>query len=200
MSILEELAELVSGAEATKKREESMIEMFRLAGYEINETDDEGKGRPKDLIELLKEALGNPPTEPGKWIRISDIPRYIVENLNVPEDLDEFNDRSRASKELLIFNSDDEEPSPLDDENYGKPIVPKGYRAVGELLKNTDGAQRGDMFADIRGDVWIKENDTQWSLLGDDDKGGYYEVDANNFPPLVKIAKGGPVRNRNPVL
>lgn len=95
-----------------------MLKMFELAGYQMDlYPEDEEKNRPKTLIELLQEALGNPPEDPGKWIRIADIPRYIAEHLTVPEDLKAFNDA--ASKPVTGMAVEVDEP------DFEEHVAPK---------------------------------------------------------------------------
>jgi hypothetical protein len=195
MSILDELSSLVANAEQVKAREDQMLGMFELAGYDLNseptmeQEEDNIPGDPKDLIELLKEALGNPPTEPGQWIRIQDIPRYIEENLVVPEDLDAFNMQMPQNKP-----------------NVSEPVedvpavagVPRGYNRVGteQYMTGKECPDKQDYY-DTTGQVWHKITDERWTMQGDDDLGGYRNVDADNFAPLIPIAS---VRNRSRVL
>ena len=190
MSILDELSSLVANAEQVKAREDQMLGMFELAGFDLDiPEDDDGKSRAKDLIELLKEALGNPPTEPGQWIRIQDIPRYIEENLQVPEDLEAFNMQTPQNKPNVSEPEDDLPPV---------ATVPRGYNRVGneEYMTGAECPDKQDYY-DTTGQVWHKITDERWTMQGDDDLGGYRNVDADNFAPLIPITS---IRNRSRVL
>lgn len=199
MGLLDELTETIAKAEKVKAREDQMLEMFKLAGFDLNHDkvyDTEGEafeadldknpepGEAKDLVELLKEALGNPPTEPGQWIRIKDIPRYISENLSVPEDLDAFNDGFSITQ--TNDSQDIETPREL------KPL-PKGLKYTKAQYNTAQEVSRGKQVQDIRGDIWTKEDDDQWTLQGDDDKGGYLDMDVEGFAPLQELA---PLRSK----
>lgn len=194
MSILDELSQLVSNAEQVKKTEEQMFGMFKLAGFELDrlagaDDDLEQDTEPKTLIELLSEALGNPPTEPGAWIRIQDIPRYITENLIVPdrETLDTFNSSAAAQ------TARQERPELL---------LPKGFRATGREIAGPEQAEADQWYACNLGRLYKNEGPNQWTLYGEeDDRGGYLDLDVQG--PLTCIQQGSPGvprRNRNPVL
>ena len=174
------------------RREEQMLGMFELAGYELNKPDESAQvetttgleevtssGQPKDLIELLKEALGNPPTEPGQWIRVKDIPRFISENLNIPEELDD-------------FNSQTPETVTLDDGLKGdfknrKKVLPSGLKPGDKEWTKAAEVPEGKMIQAADGTVWEKEADNSWTLYGDTDKGGYYDIDAEQFGPMKEV-------------
>lgn len=210
MSILDELQSLVANAEQVKAREDQMLGMFELAGFELehpaphnpdDNTDYENEllteddpecfnSVPKTLIELLSEALGNPPTEPGSWIRIQDIPRYISENLVVPD------------REVLeAFNSSVQSQTTMQEPAIA--ALPAGWRALGPKINSPREAINGGYYACVLNRIWRKEDSDQWTFLEEpDDVGGYLDIDVQG--PLRAVAQGGhanvPVRNRNPVL
>jgi len=211
MSILDELQSLVANAEQVKAREDQMLGMFELAGFDLEnpgpadtvedwndltdiEMDEQNyedyEPVSKTLIELLSEALGNPPTEPGSWIRIQDIPRYISENLVVPdrEVLDAFNSSVQSQTTM-------QEPAIA--------ALPAGWRALGPKINSPREAINGGYYACVLNRIWRKEDSDQWTFLEEpDDVGGYLDIDVQG--PLRAVAQGGhanvPVRNRNPVL
>lgn len=194
MSILAELSELVSQAESVKLREQQMLDMFKLAGYDLNKRigpDDglEDDTEPKTLIELLKEALGNPPTEAGRWIRISDIPEYIKQNLTVldSDELEEFNeqDRSRSSDE------------PVNDLPALDLPLPPGYNKTKLVYGSKQEVPIGSEAVDLVGNVWKHEDEDSWSLHGDPDKASYYDVDVEDGQ-LRGVQRS--IRNRTRVL
>ena len=174
MSILNELEELVRSAESTRAREQQMLDMFKLAGYEMDiEPDEEGKSCPKTLLELLKEALGNPPEDAGSWIRIADIPRFISEHLQVPGDLQAFNDSRLTSKPQNVAVVDDT-PEPV-------------LSGITEQSETTNGV----WYVDPVGAKWKRESEDRWTLEGDDeDIGGYRFVDVTNMGPINKTSAG----------
>lgn len=99
--ILKEIQELQQFRDSKEKSDKDILAMFELAGYDLNAEEYELEqlegemisSRPKTVEELVREVLDNPPTEPQKYIKISDIPRYINDYLIVPdrETLDEWN-------------------------------------------------------------------------------------------------------------
>lgn len=96
--ILQEIKELKEFFDNQDKIDTDILAMFELSGYELNheEFDEDGElinSRAKTVEELVRELLNDPPKEPQKWIKISDIPRYINDYLIVPdrETLDEWN-------------------------------------------------------------------------------------------------------------
>lgn len=142
-----------------------MLDMFKLAGYSLNEECEDGKGRPKTVIELLKEALNNPPEDAAQWIRIDDIPRYIKEQLQ-PWDQDKLN-------------------------SFNDAVLVKQPTGI-----NAEDARTGHAYVDQVGSVWYKEAANKWSLQDDDDKGGYLDIDANQFGPLNETAKSTDTEGR----
>ncbi|QLF83372.1 hypothetical protein SEA_NICEHOUSE_151 [Rhodococcus phage NiceHouse] len=209
MSILDELQSLVADAEQQKQREKLMLNMFELAGYVLDNpaphnpddntdyenellTDEDPEcftPIPKTLIELLSEALGNPPTEPGSWIRIQDIPRYISENLVVPE-------RETLDK----FNSSVPEQTTRQE----RPAValPQGFRSTSKQFNEAEDTEDQQWYIDDLDRIWQRIKNDAWTLRGEeDDPGGYLNIDVQ-FPVtlLLKGSPGVPVRNRNPVL
>ena len=202
MSILAELSELVSQAESVKLREQQMLDMFKLAGYELehkpefesqaeaNDPDaDYAVGEPKTLIELLKEALGNPPTEAGRWIRISDIPEYIKQNLTVldVDELEEFNEQDRHRSSDKLVNDVPALDLPL----------PPGYNKTKLVYGSKQEVPIGSEAVDLVGNVWKHEDEDSWSLHGDPDKASYYDVDVEDGQ-LRGVQRS--VRNRTRVL
>lgn len=96
--ILQEIKELKEFFDNQDKIDTDILAMFELSGYELNheEFDEDGElinSRAKTVEELVRELLNDPPKEPQKWIKISDIPRYINDYLIVPdrETLDTWN-------------------------------------------------------------------------------------------------------------
>lgn len=194
MSILAELSELVSQAESVKLREQQMLDMFKLAGYDLTKRigpDDglEDDTEPKTLIELLKEALGNPPTEAGRWIRISDIPEYIKQNLTVLDydELEEFNDEDRSRSSDKLVNDVPALDIPL----------PPGYNKTKLVYGSKQEVPIGSEAVDLVGNVWKHEDEDSWSLHGDPDKASYYDVDVEDGQ-LRGVQRS--VRNRTRVL
>lgn len=91
--ILKEIQELQQFRDSKEKSDKDILAMFELAGYDLNAEEYELEqlegemisSRPKTVEELVREVLDNPPTEPQKYIKISDIPRYINDYLIVPD-------------------------------------------------------------------------------------------------------------------
>lgn len=200
---MNEVSELIEQAEAVKQREQEMLKMFELAGYELIEEYDDGKGRPKTLIELLQEALGNPPENPGQWIRIADIPRFITENLQVPEDLKAFNDAAPTKKPKLgVANFPrrrqrdrhevpDNDTSDLDltHPEFGlKPRAPKGYQLDGKQYSSVAEVGEGQIVMNVAEVTYQKVGDDQWIMPRNELAGVFYDFDVD-FAPLYGLVE-----------
>lgn len=176
--------------------EEEYRQLFKLAGYDLYHREEREDGTelsaPKDIKELIAEALGNPPTEsPGKWIRISDIPNYIQQYLIVPahEDLEYFNDKNSKKPSPVADKSEikDEEEDPVFVNESGEQ---EDFEFTGNEWQKASLIPNDTTFVDSTGVVWYKVESNRIAHVAEFDpqKPDYYfNADVSGWPPLREI-------------
>ena len=199
--ILKEIQELQEFRDNRDKVDADILAMFELSGYnlkleEFNEDDELINSRPKTIEELVRELLDNPPTEPQKWIRISDIPRYINDYLIVPEreKLDEWNSAPRSAtlpqlplESGTIAEIDEEPERTVNDRGELDPdfhYTGKEYTKAGQVTP-------GQTIVDAVGIMWHKKAQNEWYEINDNDpiaaQEPYEDRDLTPMGPLREV-------------
>src|SRR6478752_9774115 len=183
-NILQQIGQMQEGYDKLNKLNDEYLKMFELAGFSLyTEEDEDGKSRPKEIKELLAEALGNPPSDdPACWIRISDIPRYVSDFLIVAKgvDLEDFNEEAKTSlaprKNRAATNDhvndhdhDDEdqepEPEPGTEEDLVRYVAPglmDGLRFSGREWQKAGQVPSEVSILDSLGVMWHKKAKNHW--------------------------------------
>lgn len=185
--ILAQIQELQQFYDDHYKERDQYLKMFELAGFDLyTEPDDDGKSRPKDVVELLQEALGNLPLDAGNWIRIADIPRYVTDHLIVPDRqaLDEFNGR-RVSRSPVV-----QVESPTDEIAFNDKGEAVDYTYTGVTWKGPQSVPVGSNFVDQIGVPWHKKANNVFADLNtfDENKPDYStNAEISMWIPLREI-------------
>lgn len=205
MDLLSQIQDMQANYEKLAALDEKYRKMFELAGYALyTEEDDDGKSRPKDTIELLEEALGNPPSdEPACWIRISDIPRYIEDYLIVAKgvDLDEFNEEAKTSlaprrnrptikpEDPAIDEKPLPEPGSVEDiKSYVQGNVMDGMHETGRRFTKAGQAPKGTTVLDSIGAMWHKKDANHWVQVEDNPTmEPFADADVSAGTPLLEV-------------
>lgn len=201
--IIQQITELQTFKNDHDKLEEQYLDMFELAGYQLNVEEYELPGsegemissRPKTVLELLKEALDNPPTEPGRWIRISQIPKYINDYLIVPdrETLDVWNEApvprtvSLPPLESGTIAEIDEEPErTVNDRGELDP----DFKKTGQQWVKAGKVPVGTTIVDAIGVMWHKKAPNTWFDVSGDPIAAmepYEDRDLTPMGPLEEV-------------
>lgn len=205
MDLLSQIQDMQANYEKLAALDEKYRKMFELAGYSLyTEEDDDGKSRPKDTVELLEEALGNPPSdEPACWIRISDIPRYIEDYLIVAKgvDLDEFNEEAKTSlaprnHRPVAASYDGDEPRELpppgseeDVKSYVAGNIMDGLHFTGKVYQKAGQAPPGASVLDSLGVMWHKKATNHWVEVEENPTHEpFTDADVTSGSPLRQVA------------
>lgn len=178
--LLKQIQELQEFYDNQDQIDKDILAMFDLAGYEMNvevyELDDpEGQmisSRPKTVEELVRELLDNPPTEPQKYIKISDIPRYINDFLIVPER--ETIDVWSESSTQPVYSTTLDKAVPDEPEEPERTVNDKGeldpdFKKTGKVFTKAGQVASGTTIVDAIGVIWHKKAANQWFEINDND-------------------------------
>lgn len=156
VDILSEVASMAAALKEYQRLDQAYLELFKLAGYDIDlEFEEENgtiKGRPKTVEELIRELLQDPPAEPAKYIRICDIPAYITKYLRVP-----------AQDELDNFNTPVERQ--YHNMTYLEPVISAKYDLTGEEWDLASSIPNGVPVIDSRGLEYARVEGNKWGCL-----------------------------------
>lgn len=196
--IIQQITDLQKFKDEYADLEAKYLEMFKLSGYEMNiehvADDENSTSRPKTILELLQEALDNPPTEVGKWIRISDIPRYVSDYLIVPEreKLDEWNSKVHPGAIMPATMADvPEEPKEPERTVNDKGELDPDFKKTGKVFTKAGQVPSKTTIVDAIGVIWHKTAPNQWFEINDDDpiaaQEPYWDQDITPMGPLEEI-------------
>lgn len=195
--ILQEIKELKEFFDNQDKIDTDILAMFELSGYELNheEFDEDGElinSRAKTVEELVRELLNDPPKEPQKWIKISDIPRYINDYLIVPEreKLDEWNSKVHPGAFAPVALTPEEPKEPERTVNDKGELDPD-FKKTGEVFTKAGQVPSNTTIVDAIGVIWHKKAPNQWFEINDDDpiaaQEPYWDQDITPMGPLEEI-------------
>ena len=201
--ILKEIQELQQFRDSKEKSDKDILAMFELAGYDLNAEEYELEqlegemisSRPKTVEELVREVLDNPPAEPQKYIKISDIPRYINDYLIVPdrETLDVWSEApaprtvSLPPLESGIIAEIDEEPErTVNDRGELDP----DFKKTGREWVKAGMVPTGTTIVDAIGVMWHKKAPNTWFDVSGDPIAAmepYEDRDLTPMGPLEEV-------------
>ncbi len=195
--ILQEIKELKEFYDNQDKINSDILAMFELSGYDLKreEFDDDGElidSRPKTVEELVREVLDNPPLEPQKWIKISDIPRYINDYLIVPEreKLDEWSSKVSPGAIAPVALTPEEPKEPERTVNDKGELDPD-FKKTGKVFTKAGQVPSKTTIVDAIGVIWHKKAPNQWFEINDNDpiaaQEPYWDQDITPMGPLEEI-------------
>jgi hypothetical protein len=202
--LLKQIQELQEFYDNQDKINKDILAMFDLAGYELNAEEYELEqlegqmisSRPKTVEELVREVLDNPPTEPQKYIKISDIPRYINDYLIVPdrETLDEWNTAAPRSATLPQLPLESGTIAEIDEEpertvNERGELDPDFLKTGPEWVK-AGMVPVGTTIVDAIGVMWHKKAPNTWFDVSGDPIAAmepYEDRDLTPMGPLEEV-------------
>lgn len=175
-----------------------ILKMFELAGYDMDTEPVDGKCRPKEAIELIREVLDDPPEEPQRWIRIQDIPNYIDDYLIYPDrqTIDQFNDRSaparRSGVQQQIHELDNAADVPEEDTRTvnDKGELDPEFKLGSKSWPKAGMVPVGQTVVDEIGELWYKVAANKWARVnGFDENAPDYDldIDVTAFAPLREV-------------
>lgn len=190
VDLIQQIKDLQEYYDTNERLKQRLMRQFELAGYSLEHRGegDEPLVRPKELEELVEEVLKNPPAEPQKYIRISDIPAYISEYLVVlpHDDLERFNNGNRTEHHSVAADVVEEEPEPTMDD---KGNVDE-YEKTGVVWADPSRIPAKKTFVDSTGTLWLKVANNKFANVQafDEDAPNYDEnYDLKDWTPFHEV-------------